>query len=64
MTEREEDEFADLSGEQEETVRQAREWVQAMVKEAWKSDLHLMRVVVLRRTPRRALRPRRQRRTL
>jgi hypothetical protein len=35
------DEFAELSGAQEDTVRQAREWVQAMVDDAHKSDLHL-----------------------
>jgi hypothetical protein len=46
MTEREEDEFADLSGKQEETVRQARKWVQAMVKKARKSDLHLQMVAL------------------
>jgi hypothetical protein len=31
MTERDEDEFADLSGEQGETVRQARKWLQGSV---------------------------------
>jgi hypothetical protein len=46
MTERDEDEFSDLSGEQEETVRQARKWVQGMVKEARKSDLHLQMVAL------------------
>jgi hypothetical protein len=46
MTERHEDEFADLSGEQEEAVRHARKWVQSMVKEARKSDLHLQMIAL------------------
>jgi hypothetical protein len=41
MSESEKDEFAELSGAQEDTVRQAREWVQAMVDDAHKADLHL-----------------------
>ena len=41
MSESVKDEFAELSGAQEDTVRQAREWVQAMVDDAHKADLHL-----------------------
>ena len=41
MSEPQKDEFAELSGDQEDTVREARKWVQSMVREAKKSDLHL-----------------------
>jgi hypothetical protein len=41
VSESEKDEFAELSDTQEGTVRQAREWVQAMVDDARKSELHL-----------------------
>jgi hypothetical protein len=40
------DEFAELSDEQEDTVREAREWVQSMVKKAKKSDRHLQMVAL------------------
>jgi hypothetical protein len=46
MSESGKDEFAELSGRQEKTVRQARRWVQSMVKEAGKSDLHLQMVAL------------------
>jgi hypothetical protein len=41
MTESEEDELARLIDAQEETVHRAREWVQVMVAEAHRCDLHL-----------------------
>jgi hypothetical protein len=46
MSEAAEDEFADLDGKQEKTVRQARRWVESMVKEARGSDLHLQMVAL------------------
>jgi hypothetical protein len=46
MVEQEKDEFAELSGKQEDKVRQARKWVQSMVKEAKKSDLHLQMIAL------------------
>jgi hypothetical protein len=35
-----------LSGDQEDTVRQARKWVLSMVNEAKKSDLHQQMVAI------------------
>ena len=46
MNEQKADEFADLSGKQEDRVRRARKYVQSMVKEAKKSDLHLQMVAL------------------
>ena len=46
MKDQKTDEFAELSGAQEDTVREARKWVQSMVKEAKKSDLHLQMVAL------------------
>jgi ribosomal protein L17 len=46
MSEPQKDEFADLSGAQEDTVRQARKWVQSMVSKAKKSDLHLQMIAI------------------
>ena len=47
MSEAEKDEFAELSGAQEDTVVRAREWVQSMVDRAQKkSDLHLPMIAI------------------